>query len=241
MHVAQLWRFPVKSLRGEQLESAVLTEDGVAGDRLVHVRGDRGVLTARTRHGLLGLAGSTSPAGRALINGVPWDDPQSAAAIRRIAGPSAYAVHYAGSERFDIMPLLVATDGGITALGADGRRLRANLVVGGVEGLGERSWPGKVVRIGEVKIGVLQLRGRCIVTTIDPDSGEQDLDILRRINREFDGQLALDCWVARPGIIRVGDPVEVVEERLEVPPYGGWILGAPYAVSSPQRAAGPLR
>jgi uncharacterized protein YcbX len=230
MHVEQLWRFPVKSMRGEQLTSATLTDDGVAGDRLVHVRGPRGVLTARTRPGLLSLSATTGPDGEILVDGRPWDAPDVAAAIRRVTGPGAEAVRYAGGERFDVMPLLVATDGGIAALGHSGRRLRPNIVVGGVDGLAERSWPGRALRIGEVLIGVLQLRGRCVVTTIDPDTGAQNLDVLRRIHREFDGQVALDCWVARPGTIQVGDAVEVVDEDVAPPPYGGWIVGAPYAV-----------
>jgi uncharacterized protein YcbX len=230
MHVDQLWRFPVKSLAGEQLTSVTLTENGVLGDRLVHVRGHHGVVTARTRPGLLGLVGSTSADGKALINGKPWDDPGVTDAIRQVAGPGVETVYYEGSERFDVMPLLVATDGGIAALGHNGRRLRPNIVVGAVEGLTERSWPGKTLHIGEAVIGMLKLRARCVVTTIDPDTGEQDLDVLRRINREFDGRLTLDCWVARPGTISVGDPVEVVDEYLEPPPRGGWIVGAPYAV-----------
>jgi uncharacterized protein YcbX len=230
MHVDQLWRFPVKSLAGEQLTSVTLTESGVLGDRLIHVRGHHGVVTARTRPGLLGLAGSTSADGKALINGKPWDDPGVTDAIRQVAGPGVEAVYYEGSERFDVMPLLVATDGGIAALGHNGRRLRPNIVVGAVEGLIERSWPGKTLHIGDAVIGMLKLRARCVVTTIDPDTGEQNLDVLRRINREFDGRLTLDCWVARPGTISVGDPVKVVDEYLEPPPRGGWIVGAPYAV-----------
>jgi hypothetical protein len=43
--------------------------------------------------------------------------------------------------RFDVLPLLVATDGAIAALGEDGRRLRPNVVVGGVDGW--RSGPGR--------------------------------------------------------------------------------------------------
>jgi uncharacterized protein YcbX len=230
MHVEQLWRFPVKSMRGEQLTSATLTENGIVGDRLVHVRGHHGVVTARTRPGLLGLAGSTGPDGKALISGEPWDSAGVADAIRQVAGPGIEAVYYAGSERFDVMPLLVATDGGIAAFAHNGRRLRPNIVVGGVPGLTERSWPGQTLRIGDAIIGMLKLRARCVVTTIDPDTGEQNLDVLRRINREFDGRVALDCWVARPATIRVGDPVEVVDEYFEPPPRGGWIVGAAYTV-----------
>jgi uncharacterized protein len=230
MYVSQLWRFPVKSLRGEQLDSAVLTEDGVEGDRRVHVRRRSNVLTARTRHGLLGISATTGPDGEVLIEGGPWDGPKAAAAVRVVGGPDADLVRYEGRERFDVLPLLVATDGGVAALGYDGRRLRPNIVVGGVPGLAERSWPGKALRIGEAVIGLESLRSRCIVTTIDPDTGEQDLDVLRRINREFDGLVALNCWVASGGVIRVGDTVELLDEDLPRPERGGWIVGAPYLV-----------
>jgi uncharacterized protein len=230
VYVDQLWRYPVKSLRGERLTEAELTAGGIPGDRVVHVRSARGVVTGRTRPGLLGLTGSTGPDGAVLINGRPWDDPRAAAEITAAAGPGVEAAPYQGRERFDVLPLLVATDGGIAAFGHSGRRLRPNMVIGGVAGLAERSWPGGTLHIGDAVIGLYRLRQRCIVTTIDPDTGAQDLDVLRRIHRQFDGVLALDCWVARPGTVRLGDPVEYVAEALEPPARGGWIVGAPYAV-----------
>ncbi|GAA1964677.1 MOSC domain-containing protein [Catenulispora subtropica] len=235
MHVAELWRYPVKSLRGERLGSAVLTADGVAGDRVVHVRQRGDVATARTRHRLLGLDGTTGPDGAVRINGLPWDGPEAADLVRHAAGEGAEPVWYTGPERFDVLPLLVATDGGIEAFGYDGRRLRPNIVVGGVPGLAEREWPGAVLRIGEALIGVRTLRARCIVTTIDPDDGSQNLDVLRRIHRVFGTKLALNCWVGRPGTIRLGDPVELLsvgdlDEPLPEPSPGGWIVGAPYSV-----------
>ena len=36
------------------------------------------------------------------------------------------------------------------------------------------------------------------MTTFDPDTAEQDVDVLLRIDRELDGLLALDCDVLRP-------------------------------------------
>lgn len=109
-----------------------------------------------------------------------------------------------------MLPLLVATDGAIAALGEDGRRLRPNVVIGGVDGLVERDWPGRRLRLGEAEIDVAQLRARCVMTTYDPDTQEQDPEVLRRIVRDFDGRIALDCAVIRPGRIRVGDPVELL-------------------------------
>ena len=230
MHVAELWRYPVKSLRGEQLERADLTSDGVAGDRRVHVREHGHVLTGRTRHGLLTVPATTAPGGAVLVDGHPWDSRSAARLIQAVAGPAAELAEHVGPERFDVLPLLVATDGGIAALGHDGRRLRPNLVIGGVDGLSEREWEGKALRVGDVVIGVESLRARCIVTTIDPDTGAQDLDVLRKIHREFGTLIALNCWVSHPGTARIGDPVELVELDLPRPARGGWILGAPYLV-----------
>jgi len=230
MYVKELWRFPVKSLRGEPLTEATLTENGVAGDRLVHVRQRGNVVTGRTRHRLLGLSATTGPNGDPLIEGLPWQHPAVGRALVEAAGPGAEAVAYQGPERFDVLPLLVATDGAIEAFGYNGRRLRPNIVIGDVPGLAERSWPGKALRIGDALIGLYTLRARCIVTTIDPDTGEQDLNVLRRIHNQFESRLALNCWVAQPGTIAVGDPVELLEATLPPPNPGGWIVGAPYAV-----------
>ena len=47
LFVEQLWRYPVKTLAGERLETAGLTANGIAGDRIVHVRGPEGVRTSR--------------------------------------------------------------------------------------------------------------------------------------------------------------------------------------------------
>lgn len=116
-------------------------------------------------------------------------------------------------DRFDVLPLLVATDGAIAAFGRDGRRLRPNLVIGGVEGLAERSWPEQCLHIGSVIIGIQDLRGRCIMTTFDPDSLKEDRQVLTDIVRRFEGTLALNCFVIRGGDIRVGDTVELARHR----------------------------
>jgi uncharacterized protein YcbX len=133
--------------------------------------------------------------------------------VREAAGPDAELVHYEGEERFDVLPLLVATDGAIEQMGFDGRRLRPNIVIGGVEGLIERQWPGHRLQIGGVLIHAAQLRGRCVMTTFDPDTLEQDRHILRRIVRELNGKMALDCAVLQGGLIREGDPVFLLEDR----------------------------
>ena len=142
-----------------------------------------------------------------------WSDPKIRKAVVDIVGPGAKLVRDESIDRFDVLPLLVATDGAIAAFGYDGRRLRPNLVIGGVEGLAERSWPEQCLRIGDVIIGIQDLRGRCIMTTFDPDSLKQDSQVLKKIAQKFGGTLALNCYVIQGGEIRVGDAVVLLPKR----------------------------
>lgn len=111
------------------------------------------------------------------------------------------------TERFDVLPLLVVTDGSIQKFDIDIRRLRPNVAIGGVQGQAERGWPGAILRSGEIAIRVAQLRMRRAMTTFDPDTLQQDLRVLRKIVKEANGKLALDCAVAIPGALREGDPI----------------------------------
>lgn len=213
MRVAELWRYPVKSLAGEQIESTMLQADGIPGDRrvLVYNERTRRLITSRTHPKLLGLKATLGSNGKPLINGRSWDDSETEQAIISAAGPNVRLIEWDGLERFDILPLLVATDGAIKEFGYDYRRLRPNIIIGGVEGLAEREWPGRQMRMGEAVIKFAQLRGRCVMTTYDPDTLEQDHAVLRQIVKKFDGTLALDTAVLQGGRISVGDPVEFVD------------------------------
>lgn len=213
LHVAGLWRYPLKSLAGEPLPVATLTPEGIPGDRVVHVRGPEGVRTARRHHRLLGLRATLGPDARPRINGRPWDSPEALALIKSAAGRDAWLEAHEGLERFDILPLLVATDGAVAVFGRDVRRLRPNILIGGVEGMAERLWEGAQLRIADALVRLDALRGRCTMTTVDPDTLARDPEVLKDIGRRFGGRLALDADVIRGGTVRVGD--EVVLEDLQ--------------------------
>lgn len=211
MRIAELWRYPVKSMAGERRHDAEVTANGIIGDRVVHVRNGRDrVITARTHSRLLGLRATLGVDGEPLVDGLAWTAPEVAAAVRRAAGEDAWLARYDGPERFDVLPLSVLTDGAIAALDVDRRRLRPNILIEGVEGLAERDWPGRRLRIGDVVIGVKKLRRRCVMTTYDPDTQEQDLSVLKRIVTDFAGRMALDCYVIQGGRLTLGDPVELL-------------------------------
>jgi uncharacterized protein YcbX len=212
MWLDAIWRYPVKSMAGEQLHAAQLGPLGVAGDRVAYVVDGRAeTLSARTQPSLLALHGGLVDDGEPTVNGLAWDSAPVAELVRNASGPTARLVRATAFERFDILPLLVATDGAVSAAAIDVRRLRPNLVIGGVDGLAERDWEGRFLKIGDAVVGLATLRERCIVTTYQPDTIEQDVDVLLDIRRRFAGSLALNAWTARPAAVRVGDVVELLD------------------------------
>jgi uncharacterized protein YcbX len=212
--VLELWRYPVKTMAGEQLDDATVGPLGIEGDRVVHVKDARGrVLTSRSHPRFLGHKGSLGVELEPLVDGRPWRSAEVAADVEAIGGSGARLVRHEGADRFDVLPLLVATDGAIKAFGHDHRRLRPNIVIEGVEHLDEREWPGGCLRIGKALIGAQDLRLRCIMTSFDPDTLAQDKEITRGIYRRFEGKLALNCFVIEAGTISVGDEVTLVRGR----------------------------
>ena len=210
LYVQQLWRYPVKSMAGESLERAELRADGVVGDRLVVVHGEHGIVTSRTRPRLLALHASAGPEGELLVERLPAASAPVTAMVRLAAGRDAQLAILETTDRFDVLPLLVATDGAIRAFGRDGRRLRPNIVVGGVEGLAERDWEGARLRIGDAVIRLDSLRARCVMTTFHPDTVAQDVEVLRDIRDRFGGKVALNAAVEEVGTIALGDPVTLL-------------------------------
>lgn len=208
--IAGLWRYPVKSLAGEAIAEATLTPDGIPGDRIVYVRGPEGLRTSRRQYRMLGLRGSLDADGDARIDGAHWSSAEALAAVQAAAGDDAELAPTGGSGLFDILPLLIATDGAVASFGRDVRRLRPNMLIGGVDGLAEREWEGKELHIGDAVIGLHSLRGRCPMTTVDPDLITRDPAVLRDIGARFGGKLALNAWVISSGVVRVGDPVRLV-------------------------------
>jgi uncharacterized protein YcbX len=126
----------------------------------------------------------------------------------------------------DGFPLLVATTASLAAVeravGApmEMRRFRPNLVIKGAEAWEEDSWA--TIRAGSVELELVKPCARCTVPTVDPErgvfAGDEPLDTLRRLRLSADRRVpgVLFGWNAVPrrlGVIRVGDPVEVVATR----------------------------
>jgi len=211
MTVTAIWRYPIKSMGGERVESSQMFETGLVGDRVVQVYDRQGrVVTARRFPRLLRLHATLGGDGEPLVDGLPWRSREVGQFVEQAVGPGARLKRFDGPERFDILPLLVCTDGAVSMFGRDVRRLRPNLMIGGVEGMAERTWPGAILRLPEAEIALADLRGRCVMMTYDPDTAEQDPGVLRDIVRRFGGQLCLNAAVTRAGRVEVGQTIELV-------------------------------
>lgn len=213
MHVSEIWRYPVKSLKGERLQETEIAKLGIPGDRqIVVIRTINGrFLTSRSKPKLLGLQGSINADGVPTINGHLWNLPEALRLVCEAAGEPVTLQQVPAPQAFDVLPLLVATDGAARYLNIDHRRLRPNILLADVPDLEERKWPGRVIAIGDVRILAEKLRDRCVMTTFDPDTQVQDSAVLHRIIYELDGSTALDSSVIAEGIIRVGDAAHIVD------------------------------
>jgi uncharacterized protein len=85
---------------------------------------------------------------------------------------------------------------------------RPNLAIADANDGTERDWPGATLHLPDATIRLADLRTRCVMTTYDPDTVEQDSDVLRGIVRRFQGRLCLNAGVTREGHVREGDQVE---------------------------------
>lgn len=210
MRVAELWRYPVKGLRGEALDSAELADGGIPGDRSVRIVDGRGTVTGRRKQALVGLEATLAADGAPLIAGSRWNTAAGLAAVREVAGEEADLVAARGGHAHDLAHVLLVTDGGLAQLGYDRRRFRPNIVVEGAHGPVELDWVGRRLRIGDAILFVEQPCERCVITTIDPDTIDVDLDVLKRARAELDGLMGIYCSVLAPATVAVGDPVEVL-------------------------------
>jgi MOSC domain-containing protein len=98
----------------------------------------------------------------------------------------------------------------------DPRRFRMLFGVSGVDAHAEDTWIGSRVQIGSAVVVPGGNIGRCAVTTLDPRTAVSDLDTLAALakyRKELvtTEPLAFGVWaqVEQPGVVRLGDAVEV--------------------------------
>ena len=126
---------------------------------------------------------------------------------------------------FDAFPLSMCSLASLKALATaagrediDGRRFRQNIYLAGAAAHEEDTWIGGEVRAGEALLRVKMADPRCVMTTLSPDTGAQDMDTLKiiasyRADQPKDVNFGVYCTVAEPGNVRVGEEVLPVASR----------------------------
>jgi uncharacterized protein YcbX len=147
-------------------------------------------------------------------------------ALSAFVGRSVRVLRVADAAGQDAEPLTLVSSASVADIGArgdderlDARRFRMNLEIGGAGPYEEDSWSGALVRVGAATIRVGAQVPRCVVTTLDPDTGEKDFKTLNliarhrpRIGPRAGLPFGMYAEVLEPGRVSVGDPVEPVSE-----------------------------
>jgi uncharacterized protein YcbX len=219
--IAELWRFPVKSMAGEQLTETAVGPEGLEGDRRYAFidsaanRGDK-PLTGRQLKQLLAyrarvVAGSVevlAPGGRRL------DMPAAHAEIQDLAG-RPLALRDSHGSNYDDAHLLILSLATLDRFEAehgstiDRRRFRGNALVAGLAADEEVAWLGRPLRLGSAILEAQAMCERCVMITIDPEDQSSDPAILKTLARERMTLMGVYCRVISPGWARVGDSLEV--------------------------------
>jgi uncharacterized protein YcbX len=241
LRVAEVWRYPVKSLGGEVVERAVVGEHGVDGDRqwaLFDVGTGFG-LTARRVPELLQVTARCTVDGVEVVlpDGTATADDAALSAwlgrpvVLRPASATAGRPRYESPDDDE-----AAAEGPVPgwypwrgAAGAfhDDPDVRVSLVstatLGAwdrrrfranvvLAGAGEDALVGRRLRLGDAELHVTGRIPRCVMVTRPQAGGiERDTDVLRTIHRERDGELAVGALVTRAGAVAAGDAVTVLD------------------------------
>jgi hypothetical protein len=225
--VGRLWRYPVKSMRGEECREIEVGARGFEGDRVFALQDAAGKLgsgkdTRRFRNldGLLAFCARYGgdapdivfPDGRQIRG----DDPRAHRALSEALGIPVTLARETRVPHFDDGAVHLVSTGALAWLRSrlpgsriDERRFRPNIVVE-APGLAqaEQAWIGKTLRIGaEVELRVSAPTERCRMTTLGQDDLPADPEVLRCIAQEAGLQFGVYAEVVKPGRIAAGDAV----------------------------------
>jgi len=234
--VARLYLYPVKSMAGIRLEEAYVGLDGIVGDRQysfvqagkaatnsfpwMTARQSAQMLLYQPSFAQLPTPEQPEPPLRVRTPEGTSCDPNDPALRDDLANQLGQPLFLLKSCRgmFDCQHVSLFSLASVSALSAeagcpiDPRQFRANVYMEPVSGkpFGEETWSGSMLRIGdEVITGVTQRDTRCMMVNLNPETGQQNPQVLRTIAQGHQGQAGIYANVVRPGLIRVGDPIRL--------------------------------
>ncbi len=227
--IETLWRYPVKSMRGEALDEAQVTLQGLACDRTYAFvdRGSRSSFPWLTGRQLPSMLGWQPVVGEGKPPVVSITAPSGA--VRPVDSEELLAELSAGAKRelfllsdyrgsFDVAPITLISTATVNEIGRrsgtppEPARFRMNVYVEtGGEPFAEDAWVGKTLRLGDtVRVAVNERDGRCVMTTLDPaGAGESAPAVLRAIAEANQANAGVYGVVLTAGVVRPGDRITV--------------------------------
>jgi hypothetical protein len=235
--ISRLWRWPVKSMAGEEVATLRLDGHGVGGDRAHAVlhehKGEWKPLTAREAPGLLAwsaaygpeLNGGVEPANPPQAILTPpdrrrswrWDDPELRAVLERDLGRPVRLLREPTGVPDVADHILVTAAGTLRALAeelgkdVDLRRFRPNLHLElDSPAWAEESWIGAEVSFeGGVRLELTESCERCAIPTRDPDTREKWPDLLKHLAARHGQNFGVLARVAQGGTVATGEAVRI--------------------------------
>jgi uncharacterized protein len=219
-----IWRYPVKSMAGEQLDSAEVEWYGITGDRRWAFiqpgmeRSNFPWLTIRELPAMWHYCPSFTDAGRpdaspTMVRTPSGDEYDVADAA--LAAELGDGVRVIKQNRgvFDAAPLSLISAQSVEAIDAlvrpalVPRRFRPNLVVETTGAYREDDWVGHALRIGSMRMRVDRRDERCVIVSTDPETTTIDPTVLKTVGRERNACLGVYGSPVEPGRIAVADEV----------------------------------
>lgn len=226
MRVVSLRRYPVKSMGGESLDSVVLDDRGVSGDRWFAVEDAEGHFASgkntrrfRRRDRVFDYSAATNGAGEVAVTGASgvWKvgDPALDDELSHAMGVAVRVAPEAGVPHQDMGAVSLIGTATLDwcaerwGLGADPRRLRVNVVFSSTRPFIEEEWLDRTVSVGGSALRVVERVPRCRMIDIAQDGALADGRWLKMLAAERDMSLAMYADVASTGVLAVGDELIV--------------------------------
>jgi uncharacterized protein YcbX len=229
VRIAEIRRYPVKSMGGESLESVDVDARGLVGDRWFAVVDAEGKLGSGKnsrrfrRFDAIFEYGATTAAGQVQVTGPSgsWlvGDAELDRVLGGLVGAEVRLRPEAGTPHQDAGQVsLVGTaslDWCREHLGVDGdrRRIRPNLVVETTEPFVEEGWGGAALRVGGVELTVVERIERCRMVDIAQEGLPEQPGWLKALGRERDLSLGIYADVTSAGSVALGDRLDVVRMK----------------------------
>jgi uncharacterized protein YcbX len=228
--ISAIFRYPIKSMAGERLESAKIGWYGVEGDRRLAFRrlADRGAMPWLTASRLPELLlyhpiGRQDTTGEPLPTHIRTPDGREYGltdealleeiATRHRADLELMQLRHGIFDEAGVSAITLGTIGSISREAGhdlDIRRFRPNLVLDTTDAqpFEEDRWVGKVLEFGSdgtgPAISVTMRDKRCVMINLDPDTAAANADVMQTVIRMNENYAGVYGTVIRTGELRVG-------------------------------------